>query len=389
MKTYLTATTLFTPGTPVDHGVIVIESGVIERVGSRQEVEIPSAAKHFDYGDAIIAPGFIDIHIHGGSGHDVMEGSASALAAVEKLLAKHGVTSYCPTTVTAPVDVTLKALEKLGKAVSCSEGNSQDGEMRARPIGVHLEGPFISKEKCGVHPLADIQNPTEELFRRFWEASEETLLVMTIAPELEGALPVIELAKKKGVLVSMGHSDAKSEEGKAGIAAGARSATHTFNAMRPLRHRDPGILGLVLTDDRIFADIVADGVHVAPEIVKLFLAAKGEDHAILITDALSATGMPDGKYKLGTFDIEVRGALCTNGHTIAGSVLTMDAAVRNVMAFAGWDLARSVRLATENPARALGRENKKGILAAGCDADLVVLRRDGKVMKTVVGGVGA
>jgi N-acetylglucosamine-6-phosphate deacetylase len=351
-------------------------------------VEIPAGAKHVDHGEAIIAPGFIDIHIHGGSGYDVMEGSASALAAVETLLAKHGVTSYCPTTVTAPVDMTLKTLEKLGQACLQVRNRPDDGT-RARPLGVHLEGPFINKEKCGVHPVSDIQKPTAELFERFWEASAETLRVMTIAPELDGAIGVIELAKKKGVLVSMGHSDAKCAEAKAGIAAGAKSATHTFNAMRPLKHRDPGILGIVLTDDRIFADIVADGIHVAPEIVKLFLSAKGEDRAVLITDALSATGMPDGKYRLGTFEIEVRGSLCTNGHTIAGSVLTMDAAVRNVMSFAGWSLAKSVKLATENPARALGLENKKGLLAAGLDADLVVLTPEGKVIKTIVGGGGA
>jgi N-acetylglucosamine-6-phosphate deacetylase len=319
-----------------------------------------------------------------------MEGSASALAAVEELLARHGVTSYCPTTVTAPMDVTLKSLERIGKAVTETRaGRFPDSGARARPIGIHLEGPFISPEKCGVHPVKDIQKPSVDAFERFWEASQGALGVMTIAPEVAGARAVIESAAKRGVLVSLGHSNAVSADAKAGIAAGARSATHTFNAMRSLNHRDPGILGVVLTDERIFADIVADGVHVAPEIVKLFLAAKGNDRAILITDALSATGMPDGKYKLGVFDIEVKGNLCTNGGTIAGSVLTMDAAVRNVMSFADWDLANSVRLATENPARALGMEHKKGSLAAGCDADIVVLSREGKVIKTIVGGVGA
>jgi N-acetylglucosamine-6-phosphate deacetylase len=394
MKMYLTAATIFTPGTPVENGVVVVESdgktGSIVAAGPRNAIEIPAGAKHFDYGDAILAPGFIDLHMHGGAGHDVMEGSASALAAIEGLLARHGVTSYCPTTVTAPMGVTLASLEKIGKAVGdARSGRFPDSGMRARPIGIHLEGPFISTEKCGVHPLADIQKPSVEIFEKLWQASGGTLSVMTIAPEVAGALPVIESASKRGVLVSLGHSNASSAEAKAGIVAGARHATHTFNAMRSLKHRDPGILGVVLTDERISADIVADGVHVAPEIVKLFLAAKGKDRAVLITDALSATGMADGKYKLGAFDIEVKGTLCTNDGTIAGSVLTTDAAVRNVMSFAGWKLADSVRLATVNPARALGIQDKKGSLAAGRDADIVVLSRDGKVMKTIVGGVGA
>jgi N-acetylglucosamine-6-phosphate deacetylase len=394
MKMYLTAATIFTPGTPVENGVVVVESdgntGSIVAAGPRNAIEIPAGAKHFDYGDAILAPGFIDLHMHGGAGHDVMEGSASALAAIEGLLARHGVTSYCPTTVTAPMGVTLASLEKIGKAVGdARSGRFPDSGMRARPIGIHLEGPFISTEKCGVHPLADIQKPSVEIFEKLWQASGGTLSVMTIAPEVAGALPVIESASKRGVLVSLGHSNASSAEAKAGIVAGARHATHTFNAMRSLKHRDPGILGVVLTDERISADIVADGVHVAPEIVKLFLAAKGKDRAVLITDALSATGMADGKYKLGAFDIEVKGTLCTNDGTIAGSVLTTDAAVRNVMSFAGWKLADSVRLATVNPARALGIQHKKGLLAAGRDADIVVLSRDGKVMKTIVGGVGA
>jgi N-acetylglucosamine-6-phosphate deacetylase len=394
MKVYLTAKTVLTPEAPVANGVVVYESdgktGTIVAAGARNAIEVPAGAKHIDYGNAVLAPGFIDIHIHGGAGHDVMEGSASALAAVEELLARHGVTSYCPTTVTAPMDVTLKSLEKIGKAVSDTRaGRFPDSGARARPLGIHLEGPFISTEKCGVHPVEDIQKPSVAAFEKFWNASGGAVSVMTVAPEVKGALPMIEAATKRGVMVSLGHSNAESTETKAGIAAGGRSATHTFNAMRSLNHRDPGILGVVLTDERIFADIVADGVHVAPDIVKLFLAAKGKDRAILITDALSATGMPDGKYKLGAFDIEVKGNLCMNGDTIAGSVLTMDAAVRNVMSFADWNLANSVRLATENPARALGIEKKKGRLAAGCDADIIVLSDEGKVIKAIVGGVGA
>lgn len=394
MRLYLTAATIFLPQGPIDNGVAVVESdgrvGTIVAAGSRDAIAVPGGAKLVDYGDAILAPGFIDIHIHGGSGHDVMEASPPALAAVETLLARHGVTSYCPTTVTAPMEATIASLEKLGRAVGeTRERRFPDSGARARPIGIHLEGPFISQEKCGVHPRAYIQKPTVETFEKLWQASSGGVNVMTIAPEIEGAEDVIRSAAQKKILVSMGHSNAKAEAAKAGIEAGAQHATHTFNAMRSLNHRDPGILGTVLTDGRVSADIVADGVHVAPEIVKLFLAAKGGDRSVLITDGLSATGMPEGKYKLGGIEIEVRGNTCIGNGTLAGSVLTMDAAVRNVMKFAEWDLYRSVKLASENPARALGLGGKKGSLAAGGDADIVVLTREGRVVRTIVGGVGA
>src|SRR5205085_9482390 len=197
---------------------------------------------------------------------------------------------------------------------------------------------------------------------------------------------LIREANKRGVRVSLGHSNANAETTKAAAAAGASHATHTFNAMRPLNQREPGILGVVLSDERFTADIIADGVHVAPEVLKLFLAAKGAERAVLITDAISATGMGDGRYRLGTFEVEVRGDKCLLNGKLAGSVLTMDRALRNVMEIAKWDLRDAVRLATVNPARVLGVEDKKGSLAAGKDADMVVLTREGKVLKTMVGG---
>ncbi|MCU1308407.1 MAG: N-acetylglucosamine-6-phosphate deacetylase [Acidobacteriaceae bacterium] len=385
MKIALTAAAVLTPTESITNGVLIIEDGKISKVGARTAIEVSSGAKHLDFPDAVLAPGFIDIHIHGGAGHDVMEGDSAALAAIETSMAKHGVTSYCPTTVTAPLDKTLVALEKLGKAVK----NSQPNGVRARPLGLHLEGPFISTAKCGVHPLADITAPSLELFEEFWAAAQGAINLMTIAPELPNAPEVIRTASARGVRISLGHSDAEAAPTKSAIAAGARHATHTFNAMRSLNHRDPGILGVVLSDDRLSADIIVDGVHVAPEIVKIFLASKTEERAILITDAISATGMPDGRYRLGTFEVEVKGLTCMLDGHLAGSVLTMDSAIRNVMIFAQWSLQRSVRLATLNPARLLGIDDRKGSLAAGKDADVVVLSTSGEVIRTIIGGVGA
>jgi N-acetylglucosamine-6-phosphate deacetylase len=185
---------------------------------------------------------------------------------------------------------------------------------------------------------------------------------------------------------SIGHSNATYGEALHGIMAGADHATHTFNAMRPLDHREPGILGAVLSDDRLTADIIADGIHVDPSVVKLFLHAKGSDRAILITDAISATGMPDGTYRLGAFDVQVTGDRCEYQGKLAGSVLTLDRAVRNVMSFAGWKLQETIRLVTLNPARLLGITGQTGMVAPGCDADLVVLSTEGNIVQTIIAG---
>jgi len=208
---------------------------------------------------------------------------------------------------------------------------------------------------------------------------------MTIAPEVEGAMEVIAEASRRGVCCSLGHSDSDLETARAAIAAGAHHATHTFNAMRPLDHRQPGLLGAVLTDSGVTADIIADGIHLDPTVVQLFLRAKGTQAAVLITDAISATGMPEGRYRLGSFEVEVRGNKCTRGDTLAGSVLRLDQAVRNVMQFAGWGLQEVVQLASANPAAVIG-EKSRGVLAAGADADIGVLSPRGEVQRTIIGG---
>jgi N-acetylglucosamine-6-phosphate deacetylase len=210
--------------------------------------------------------------------------------------------------------------------------------------------------------------------------------LITIAPEVDGALEVIREAARRGVTVSIGHSDATLEQARAGVAAGARHATHTFNAMRPLSHRDPGILVLVLTDEQLTADIILDGIHVEPAVASLFLKMKGPERAVLISDALSATGMPDGHYRLGTFDIQVKNGKCLAGETLAGSVLTLDRAVRNAMQFGNFDVQQAVRAASLNPATATGISAHRGKLAAGQCADMVVLNSRYEVMQTIIHG---
>jgi N-acetylglucosamine-6-phosphate deacetylase len=381
-----TAAALFTPTERIADALLLIEDGVIFEVASRVSRSIPTKARTVDLGDSILAPGLIDIHIHGGGGRDVMEPAPEALPTVEKLLALHGVTSYYPTTVSAPLDNILGALERLAGSI---ESSSHSGDpLRARPLGIHLEGPFLSHARRGVHPPESLMKPSPALFDRFWQASRGHIKLMTIAPELDQAQETIAEAVKKDVCVSLGHSDAPLGAARAAMAVGARHATHTFNAMRPLDHRDPGILGLVLTNSDLTADIIVDGVHVDPSVVELFIKLKGPDKAVLITDATSATGMPDGRYRLGSFELEVKDGRCLTGGKLAGSVLTMDQAVRNVMKFAGLELAQALRTATLNPATVVGISAQRGRLAPGANADFVALNANHEVIRTIIQGAG-
>jgi N-acetylglucosamine-6-phosphate deacetylase len=392
----LCAHRLYTPREEIVNPLLFIEDGLIASISSRAEQEIPNAATVVDFNredaHAILAPGFVDIHMHGGAGIDVMLAGTGELPRLNGFLTTHGVTGYFPTTVTAPLDQTYSALGRLADAIETAQSfHTRNGDtVQALPLGIHLEGPFLSHKRRGVHPPENLVEPTLEVFDRLWQASRGYVRMMTIAPELPGAIEVIAEAKRRGVCVSIGHSDANLEAAQAAVKAGARHATHTFNAMRPLDHREPGILGEVLTSERLTADIIADGIHVAPEVVKLFLHAKGVERAVLITDATAAAGMPDGLYQLGPIPVEVKNGRCTvvgeTGDRLAGSVLTMDNAVRNVRQFAGWSLQDSIRAATLNPTAATGLTHH-GRIVAGVEANLVVLSPDGEVRRTIVRGV--
>ena len=381
----LTAKALYTPLERIDRPVVLIEEGVISRLGPQAELEVPSGARLVDFSDCLFSPGLVDIHIHGSAGIDLMRADEQGLRHFERFLASHGVTSYFPTTVTAPLEPTLRALSALADAIESAESRTFDGADRARPCGIHLEGPFLSPLRRGVHPPENLLAPALNVFDRFWSAARGQIKLMTIAPELEGAPELIAAVQKRGVVASLGHSDATLEATRAGVRAGARHATHTFNAMRPLDHRTPGILGEVLSNPVLTADLIADGVHVHPSVVQLFLSAKGPARAVLITDATAAAGMPDGSYRLGPIEVEVKEGRCLYQGSLAGSVLSLDRAIRNVMEFSGWAFEPALRSATLNPARVVGLA-EKGVLEAGCDADLVVWTAEREVRASIVKG---
>jgi len=359
-----------TPTAEISDAGILIREDVIEAIGPRSGMSLPAGAQEIRATDKTAIPGFLDVHIHGAGGHDVMEGSSAALRAITRKVSEYGTTSIVATTVTASTDETLRAVQGITSYIGRQH---ETNETRAEILGIHFEGPFISKERRGVHPAEWIQLPSADTLSRFLKAAAGNARILTIAPELLGAAPCIDAAREAGLVVSMGHTDATYEQARAAMARGAHSATHVYNAMRPFTHRDPGVIGAVLTSPDVNAELIADGVHVDEAAMKLLLLAKGAEHVTLVSDGLSATGMPDGKYTLGGIEVTVSGGVCRNAEgVLAGSTLTLDRALRNIVAL-GIPLPDAVRMLTLNPASLLGIEFKKGSLRVGADADILLL----------------
>jgi N-acetylglucosamine-6-phosphate deacetylase len=359
-----------------------VEHPRIEIDGDGIVLQIESGEPTAD--ETTLTSSFLDIHIHGAMSHDVMQASPTGFGEIERFLASRGVGHYLPTTVTAAIDDTLRALDRIAGAIESGASNTSEG--RATPVGIHLEGPFISHVKRGVHPPEDILAPDIALFDRFQEAARGHIRLMTAAPEMPGALELIEHATSQGVRVSLGHTNALASEANAAIANGATSATHLFNAMRALDHREPGVIGVVLLNRDMFAELICDGIHVAPELVEIFLLCKGLEKAILVTDGMSATGMGDGTYTLGNFDVEVRDGRATARGVLAGSVLTLDLAVANLARFTGTSFSEVTQTVTRNPAKMLGLEERFAV-AVGRPANFNRFAADGTLIATLLRGM--
>jgi N-acetylglucosamine-6-phosphate deacetylase len=383
MRSSIAGRYLLSAGRKLEYPLLEIEDGTFTSIRSlsRSEYEGTSVGQKFHH--ATIVPAYLDIHMHGCAGRDVMEATPEALAEVSAYLAQHGVGAYLPTTVTATCENTVRALGGLSREIDRAQ-RSPNGA--ARPLGIHLEGPFLSTAKRGVHRAELLRAPSVESFDRYWQASEGKIMLMTIAPEIPGARETIGYATSLGVRCSLGHSNATVREARAAKEAGAKSATHTFNAMRSLDHRDPGLAAYVLDENELYAEMIADGFHVDPIMVRLYFKAKGSERVVLVTDSISATGMPDGKYKLGEMEVDVLGGRCTSGGAIAGSVLTLDRAVQNFAVFTGSGLSTAVAAASLNPARLIGQEAEWGSIEVGRHANLAVLSEEGEVLETFLGG---
>ena len=360
----------FTPSGEIHDAGIIFRDGVIEDVALRENLVFPQGAQEILAKDKFATPGFIDVHIHGAGGHDVMEGTRDALKKIAATIGSHGTTSFLATTVTADPNAIVHSSEEIAQYIATQHQETFAG---AEVLGIHFEGPFISPVRRGVHPTEWLKLPSAELLEKFVSASKGNARLLTIAPELLGAMPCIDAARKAGMVVGIGHTDATYEQARAAVTRGAHHAIHTYNAMRPFSHRDAGVIGAVLTSPDITAELIADGVHVDEIAMRMLLQAKGPAGVILISDGISATGMPDGRFTLGGFEVTVSGGICRNAEgKLAGSTLTLDRALRNIVKL-GAPLHDALQMLTLNPAKLLGIEHKKGVLHANADADIVLL----------------
>ena len=369
----------------IEKGFILIKDGKIAETGPLSSLPQHQAEVIDLPEDSIIVPGFIDVHIHGAGGADTMDATTEALTTMASILPEEGTTSFLATTITQDQKAIRKALENAAEYI---EHHNQPG--KAEVLGLHLEGPFINESRKGAQPAQHIITPDIEQFMRMQEASGNNIRLVTLAPEKENGNKLIAYLAENGVIASVGHSDATYGQMAEAVKAGASHVTHLFNGMRGMHHRDPGVAGAALLFDELKIEMITDGIHVVPEMVDLSIRAKGTDGVILITDSMRAKCLKSGTYDLGGQEVSVADgkALLADG-TLAGSILKMKDALKNMIEFTGISLEEAVKLASENPARQLKVFDRKGSIASGKDADLVVLDRNYEVVMSFCRGVSS
>ncbi|MFC7373262.1 N-acetylglucosamine-6-phosphate deacetylase [Fictibacillus iocasae] len=362
----------------VQRGWLLVEGSTISYVGKEKPDTIDPLTAAVDLPDgSVLLPGMIDLHIHGAAGADVMDGTEEALHKISRALPKEGTTSFLATTMTEREDVITNALSKTAAYMK----NQPTGQ--AELLGIHLEGPFISPKRAGAQPKDFIIAPNVDTFRRYNEAAENHVKLVTLAPEEPGGYELASYLQSKGIIASIGHSDADYHEVVKSVEAGVTHGTHLYNGMRGIHHRDPGTAGGVLLLDEIMAEIIADGVHCDKEMVKMAYKLKGSSKLVLVTDAMRAKCLGDGMYTLGGQAVKVEdGKAMLSDGTLAGSVLSMNDAVQNVITFTGCSFEEIAKMTSENPAKELQIFDRKGSLAKGKDADLTIIRSDGAVLAT-------
>ncbi|WP_339145611.1 N-acetylglucosamine-6-phosphate deacetylase [Sutcliffiella sp. BMC8] len=367
----------------IENGFIKFKEGKITDIGTMDQYTNPDDLEEIFLKNELIAlPGFIDIHIHGLNGSDVMDATEEALHSMASTLPKEGTTSFLATTITQEKTNISKALQNIHTYMD-NQPDPYAGEL----LGVHLEGPFINAKRAGAQPKAFIMKPGIADFTQFQSDSGDTIKIVTMAPEQENGNNLVKFLTESGVITSIGHSDALYSEMLEAMSAGAQHITHFYNGMRGNHHREPGVAGAGLAHPELYLEIIADGIHVHPAVVKATYLTKGPDKILLITDSMRAKWLKNGEYDLGGQKVKVvnKTALLEDG-TIAGSVLKMNEAVKNMMDYTGCSMQEAVQMATSNPAKRLNVWNRKGSIAVGKDADLVIVDEEMQVKMTFCNG---
>lgn len=373
----LTHARVVTPVEEIEDGTVVLAGGRIVSVGND---EPPAEAETLDLRSQIVAPGFIDLHVHGGGGFSLIGSEPQEVRAYARWAVGRGVTSFLISLVPGEGEELVRRIRAALPAI----GGTTEG---AQPLGFHLEGPFLSRKRSGAFAAKWLRAPEVGELRRYLEAAEGHVRIVTLAPELPGGDELIAATVEAGAVAALGHSNATYDEARRAFALGVRHVTHCYNAMRPFQHRDPGCLAAALNAREVTVELIADGVHVHPGAMELLLRAKGVERTVLVSDGIPLAGAGDGVFDLQGEEIRVEGGVARRADgALAGSTVTMDEAVRNA---AGWlpvSRAEAVRMATLNPAAVIGLDGRKGRVAPGFDADLVVLSPELEVEMTFVAG---
>ncbi|MFC4600161.1 N-acetylglucosamine-6-phosphate deacetylase [Cohnella hongkongensis] len=373
---------VITPSGTIEQGYVHIKGDRIAAIGSVSELAgQPAGLERFDAEGAWLIPGFVDVHVHGGANHDFMDANVEGIREITKFHASNGTTSMLATTLTA-------SREDLTAVIALAADYMSKPMPYAKIVGVHLEGPFVNVKWKGAQNPAYILPPQPEWLEDWVGRFPGVIKLQTLAPEVEGSLDYIEKLAANGIVPSCGHTDATYDQIIAAADRGLRHAVHTFNAMTPLHHRHPGTVGAVLTDDRITAEVIADGHHVHPAGIKLVTRAKGVHNVILVTDAMAAAGMPDGDYDLGGLPVHMKCGVARlkENDSLAGSTLTMIGAVRFLVREIGVSLEDASRMASANPARQLGLADSIGTLEVGKQADFLLLNDELELQSTWIDG---
>jgi N-acetylglucosamine-6-phosphate deacetylase len=380
MSIALIGGTILTPFRSIENGVVVIKDKKIYELGRAKDVTIPDGCEVIDVSGRMITPGFVDLLVHGGLGHGFTDGTYEGFDAISNYFLQNGSTTILASLYAKPEAELLENIRNLAEYIlSRPEGNIK---------GIHMEGPYLNKEFKGAMNESFLWKPTVESWKKMWDASKGLIKLMTIAPELPGAIDVMRAAANDGVVLSIGHSTATYAEIELAIDNGAAHVTHMFNAMKPLHHRTPGLALASMLRDELKIELIADTYHVHPAVMEFLLKVKKPGGIILITDSIKPGGMhEDEEFEFASQKVRIKGgkAMLDNG-TIAGSSLTLNKAIKNMIQHAGAKITEAVRMASLNGAKVLNLENRKGILAAGKDADMVVLDEDFNVEMTILEG---
>jgi N-acetylglucosamine-6-phosphate deacetylase len=367
---------VYRPSKMPEDTVVVVDGHRVIHVGPKK-ARYPDNTEIIDASDRIVAPGFIDMHIHGCAGFDVTEGKHGFLEAMSEFLTKHGVTSFLPAVVSAAKTNTIRAITNVKEAQKMKKSNA---------LGLYLEGPYLNTEKAGAQNPRYITDPNLTELKELLDLAGKTVKVVALAPEKPNAIQVIKELKNRGIIASAAHTNASYHEMLIAIEAGLSHVTHVFNAMRDFNAQEIGAVGAALLHDELTTELIADGVHVHAAAIRILVKMKGYDKVILISDAVSATGLPDGKYELDELEIHVKNGVSTlPSGVLAGSTLTLDRAVKNMIELAHLPVSEAIKMATLNPARVLGLRTK-GEIKKGADADIAILDKNFNVHSVMIRG---